>query len=182
MNRLRIAALVAVAIQLSVPTVAHADSRVIVKYRKGAPSKKRRSSIEAIGGALLGAIRGQGTKLVAVAGDPIEAARRLAHTPGVAWAEPDYKLFALDTPNDPLLAQLGGLGLIHAQSAWDALGLSDSYPSGGGAPVAIVDTGVDATHEDLAGKVGACASAHNGAITEGTAQTTKVTARTLPAR
>src|SRR4051794_29206238 len=167
MNRLRIAALVAVAIQLAVPTVAHADSRVIVKYRKGAPSKKRRSSIEAIGGALLGAIRGQGTKLVAVAGDPIEAARRLAHAPGVAWAEPDYKVFALGAPNDALLAQLGGLGLIHAQSAWDALALSDSYPSNGGAPVAIVDTGIDAAHEDLAGKVGACASAHNGAITEG---------------
>ena len=168
MNRLRLAALVAAAISLSIPAVAVADApHVIVKYRKGASSKKRRLSIESVGGAVLGAVRGQGTKLVAVAGDPVEAAARLAHRPGVAWAEPDYKLFALAAPDDPLLAQLGGLGLIHAQAGWDALGLSTSYPSSGGAPVAIVDTGIDAGHEDLAGKVAACASSQNGTIAEG---------------
>jgi thermitase len=141
--------------------------RVIVKYRKGTSAKKRRFSVESIGGAILGVIRGQGTKLVAVAGDAVAAAERLAHKPGVAWAEPDYKLYALGPPDDPLLGQLGGLGLIHAQSAWDTLGLSESYPADGGAPVAIVDTGIDpGPHEDLAGKVAACASSSDGNVIE----------------
>src|SRR3954468_24410223 len=123
------------------PAPAAADGRIIVKYRKGSP-KKRRMSIEAIGGAVIGAIRGQGTRLIAVAGDPLAAAERLSRKAGIAWAEPDYRLFALEAPNDPLLAELGGLGLIQAQAAWDALGASESYPADGGAPVAIVDTGI----------------------------------------
>jgi thermitase len=183
MHRIHLAAAVAALIALAMPAAAHAaapraprtpaahaggDGRVIVKYRKGVPGRRRRASIEAIGGAVLGAVRGQGTRIVAVAGDAAAAAARLARKPGVAWAEPDYKLYALTPPDDPLLAQLGGLGLIHAQTAWDALGLSDSYPRDGGPPVAIVDTGIDAQHEDLAGKAAACASAANGDVNDGT--------------
>jgi thermitase len=147
---------------------AAAAARIIVKYRKGASAGKRRSSIQSVGGVVVGAVRGQGTRLIAVTGDPLRAAAGLARKPGIQWAEPDYKLFALAAPNDPLLAQLGGLGLMHAQAAWDALGLSDGYPASGGAPVAIVDTGIDAAHEDLVGKVGWCASAANGGVSEGT--------------
>jgi thermitase len=56
---------------------------------------------------------------------------------------------------------------MHAQSAWDALGMSATYPADGGTPVAIVDTGIDASHEDLIGKVGVCARASNGDLIEG---------------
>ena len=167
MHRTRIAVLVALSLQLLPPAVARADGKVIVKYRSGASAKKRRLSIQSIGGAVLGAIRGPGTKLVAVAGDPGAAAERIAHRAGVAWAEPDFKLFALGAPNDPLLPQLGSLGLIHAQAAWDSLGLTESFPSDGGAPVGIVDTGIDAGHEDLGGKVAACGASVNGQVREG---------------
>lgn len=166
MNRICLASL-SLALLLAVPATAHADGQVIVKYTKHASSHKRRASIESISGATVGSVRGQGTKVIEVAGDAVEAAFRIAHKPGVAWAEPDYKLSALAAPNDPLLAQLGGLGLIHTQAGWDAVGIGD-YPADGGAPVAIVDTGIDATHEDLAGKVEACAASHNGTISEGT--------------
>ncbi len=116
---------------------------------------------------MLGAVRGQGTKLVAVVGDPIAAAASIARRAGVVWAEPDYKLYALDAPNDPLLADLGGLGLIQAQAGWDALGLSASWPAAGGTPVAIVDTGIDQAHEDLEGKAVACATSTRGQVSEG---------------
>src|SRR4051795_1283651 len=165
MHRICIAFAV-VALLAAAPAPAAADGKIIVKYRKGS-AKKRRMSIEAIGGAIIGAIRGQGTKLIAVAGDPLTAAEHLARKAGIAWAEPDYRLFALEAPNDPLLAELGGLGLIHAQAAWDVLGASESYPADGGAPVAIVDTGIDVGHEDLAGKVAACGRSVNGQVTDG---------------
>jgi thermitase len=167
MTRTRIAPLLVVALLFLLPSSASADGRVIVKYRTGASPGKRRLSIQAIGGAIVGAIRAQGTKLIAVAGDPQQAAARLARRPGVAWAEPDFKMHTLTPPDDPLLGQLGGLALMHAQAAWDVLGISEGYPADGGAPVAIVDTGIDFAHEDLAGKPVACGRASNGGVEDG---------------
>jgi thermitase len=165
---MRTISFLAILCALAVPASASADGRVIVKYRKHVSAGKKRSSIQAIEGAVVGAVRGQGTRVIAVAGDPVAAAARIAHKAGVQWAEPDAKLFALDAPDDPLLGQLGGLGLMHAQAGWDALGLGGSYPADGGVPVAVVDTGIDAQHEDLIGKAAACASATAGVVTEGT--------------
>jgi thermitase len=175
MHTARLAALAAAASVLVPPPAAAAPpsahpataAHVIVKYRAGVSPGRRRLSLRAIGGAVVGVVRGQGTKVVAIDGDARAAAERIARRPGIAWAEPDYPLRAFGAPDDPLLAQLGGLGLMHAQAAWDALGLSASYPADGGAPVAIVDTGIDLGHEDLAGKAAACAGASNGNVSEG---------------
>lgn len=86
----------------------------------------------------------------------------LAEHPYVVYAEPNYIVRALATPNDPLMPQLWGLlnvgqpinGLpgragadIHATDAWDL-----SFGSKG-TVVAVIDTGVDYTHSDLAANV-----------------------------
>jgi len=55
---------------------------------------------------------------------------------------------------------------IGAPAFWDAHGLG-SFPAAGGVPVGIVDTGIDAGHEDLAGKVSACGAAADGVVTDG---------------
>src|SRR4051794_14079432 len=106
---MQITLLIALCLCLISPATAEAEGRLIVKYRAHTSAHKRRLSIESVGGAIIGAVRGQGTKLVAVYGDPFAAAARLARRPGVLWAEPDYTLTASAVPDDPLLSQLGGL-------------------------------------------------------------------------
>jgi thermitase len=63
---------------------------------------------------------------------------------GVLYAEPDRVLHQSATPDDPLLSYEWGLTSIRAPEAWDVTT---------GAPqvtVAVVDTGIDAAHPDLA--------------------------------
>jgi cell wall-associated protease len=69
--------------------------------------------------------------------------------PGVAYAEVDAPVHAVGavTPNDPQFAQQWGMVKTHAPEAWGRT-TGDSS-----AVIAVVDTGVDATHPDLAGAV-----------------------------
>jgi thermitase len=89
----------------------------------------------------------------------------LSRTRGVRWAEPNGVVRALAAPDDPLFAA-GPLPRLGAEDAWTALGLG-RFPREGGSRVGIVDTGVDASHEDLAGKVAACATSADGEIAAG---------------
>jgi len=155
---------------------------VIVKYRRGVASVRRHSSERAAGvRGVAGSVRGQGARVLRVAGDPGVAAARLRRSPGVLYAEPNAAVRALAAPDDPLFAQLDGLAAIHALAGWDALGLG-SFPATGGVPVGIVDTGIDAGHEDLAGKVAVCATSRDASSWSAPAPTTTTTERTSPAR
>ncbi len=91
------------------------------------------------------------------------AIARLEADPTVRWAEPNYVYRRALVPDDPLLVSQWGLinagqslagasGVpgadINAPAAWDLTTGSDRVM------VAVVDTGVDATHPDLAPNVG----------------------------
>src|SRR3990172_4849104 len=64
--------------------------------------------------------------------------------PGVLYAEPNYVVRALIEPNDPSYASQWNLRKIRAPEAWD---LTTGSPD---VVVAVIDTGIDYTHEDLA--------------------------------
>ncbi|MFH2104625.1 MAG: S8 family serine peptidase [Parcubacteria group bacterium] len=77
--------------------------------------------------------------------------------PAVEYAEPNYKMETSRTPNDPYLSSSGtwgqayddlwGLKKINAEYAWDTnIGSADVI-------VAVIDTGVDYNHEDLASNI-----------------------------
>jgi subtilisin family serine protease len=73
----------------------------------------------------------------------------LKHHPDVQYAEPDFVAEAIGTANDPLFTQGSEWHLekIQAPSAWDISTGADAVV------VAVVDSGVQASHPDLAGKV-----------------------------
>jgi subtilisin family serine protease len=75
-----------------------------------------------------------------------EYARALARRPGIRSAVPDAPVYAARIPNDPLYPanQASTLGIVGAAQAWD---LSTGREE---VVVAVLDTGADLTHPDLA--------------------------------
>ncbi|HEY5143133.1 MAG TPA: S8 family peptidase [Solirubrobacteraceae bacterium] len=151
-------------ILLAAPAWASADGTVVLRTGPRTP----RARLAALGvRSVVGTVPGTGARLVRVAGDPAVVAQRLARVRGVAWAEPNAEVRALEAvPGDPRWPALYGVRRIGAPAFWGAHGLG-GFPPTGGVPVGIVDTGVDAAHEDLRGKVRACGAARDGAVAEG---------------
>ncbi len=88
--------------------------------------------------------------------DVTAAAAEFAKDPHVAYAQPNYLATASFTPNDPYYSSQGswgqpyddlwGLKKIQADKAWDVT-------QGQGIVVAVVDSGLDYTHPDIAANV-----------------------------
>jgi len=161
----------------SAATPAYEANQLIVKYAGGA-SPSQRSLAGRLAGVLqsLGSLRGVGAQVVRVAGDPAAAAARLNRSGAVLYAEPNYIARATGIPNDPRFGELYALNNtgqtggaadadIDAPEGWDSLFGSGAFPTAlGGAKIGIVDTGVMAGHEDLAGKVVNCAGVRSFGI------------------
>lgn len=79
--------------------------------------------------------------------DMEELAREVSKLPDVEYAEPNYLARTSFVPNDPLYPQQWSHQHSNAEAGWDVeLG-------NGSVVIAIADTGVDYSHEDLAGNM-----------------------------
>ena len=76
-----------------------------------------------------------------------ELGAALSTRPEVAGVYPNHRVRAMKTPNDPSYRELWGMERIGAPDAWEVSTGSRSVI------VAVVDTGIDYTHPDLAANV-----------------------------
>jgi subtilisin family serine protease len=80
-------------------------------------------------------------------GQEMATAERLKQNPLVEYAEPDYIVYGFGTANDEYYSEQWNLTRIQADEAWDIT------TGGEDITIAIVDTGVDLAHPDLAAKI-----------------------------
>ncbi|HZT06023.1 MAG TPA: S8 family serine peptidase, partial [Chloroflexota bacterium] len=127
------------------PRAPFALGHVVVKFRTELAAEEADALLaeEALGPRR--SIGRTGADVVSVPrGHERDAIARLRARAGVAFAEPDYVVHAasLVAPTDPLAASQWAMATIGMPDAW-------SYSVGNGVLVAVIDTGIDMTHEDL---------------------------------
>ncbi len=77
--------------------------------------------------------------------DPVEFAQRVSRLPGVRYAEPNGHTVLAFVPNDPRYNEQYGPKIAKFEGAWDiTMGTRDVV-------IAVADTGISWTHEDLQG-------------------------------
>ncbi|MFL6216304.1 MAG: S8 family serine peptidase [Blastocatellia bacterium] len=122
--------------------------RVIIKYR----TEQAAREAEAFIGPHL-TVRSLGLPRLRVVEIPSDLdarayAQLLRQMPDIEFAEPDYLLFPAGfVPNDPMYNVEWHLATINAPAAWSVTTGSSQIT------IAVCDTGVDATHPDLAAQI-----------------------------
>lgn len=135
-----------------------AGARLLVKPRAELPEAALQAVLAAKGGREESRIAALGVRIVRVPehalGPTLEALRQ---DPRIEFAEPDHTATAIGGANDPYFTSGAQwyLPKIQAPAAWD-------YGTGAsGVTIAVIDSGVLASHPDLAGKVLAGFDFHN---------------------
>lgn len=137
---------------------------VIVRFEESADADQRGRARGSVNARVKKQLPVQGMQLLELpAGtSPGVAAGRLEHQPGVLYAEPNFSRHALGSVDDPYFPYEWGLhntgqpinghagtpdADIDAPEAWDVTSGDASVT------VAVVDTGIDATHPDLRSQI-----------------------------
>jgi len=128
---------------------AFVPGRILVEAKAGVSDAQLEATLAVHGSRSLGKLHRMKTHVMTVPPGLSEEKllERLARHPHIEFAELDELLpVEATTTNDPLLSSQWHLTKIAANSAWQST-------NGSGTIIAILDTGVDASHPDVAGQI-----------------------------
>jgi thermitase len=124
------------------------SQQILVKFKPGTSLPEVTEIHRQLGGQVKETIPGIGVQVVAVPkGQAMAKVKAYSSNARVAYAEPDFVAEVVGSPNDPGFGNQWGMVKIQAPQAWDVTAGSSNIN------IAILDTGVDLDHPDLANKI-----------------------------
>ena len=124
------------------------EDELLIQFRIDTPKNKADEAVNAHGAMVADEIQQLRIKRIKVPSHVIETVREaLSHNPHVEFIENNFLAEPSTTPNDSYYPSQWHLPKINAPSGWDITSGSESMP------IAIIDSGVDPDHPDLAGKL-----------------------------
>ena len=126
---------------------AFAAARILVKFKAGTLNSEKSWIHRVHGASVVDVIEPLGVQVLKIpAGRVQEKVQAYMRENAVEYAEPDYTAYAFNVPNDPSFSEQWGMTKIQAPDAWN-------ISQGETVKIAILDTGVDQDHPDLAAKL-----------------------------
>ncbi len=122
------------------------EGELLVKFKKDAPGQLKEKLHKKLGSKKLKAFKSVEVEHIRLKkGLSVEEAVKLyREDPAVDYAEPNFAYEFAAVPNDPSYGSLWNMSRINAPAAWDLTTGSDEVV------VAVLDSGIDASHPDLA--------------------------------
>jgi thermitase len=129
----------------------YAPDRILVRFKPGTRGEKEREVANRNGLEQIDEIPQIETKVLKIKdkGNVAAKIRALSKNPNIIYAEPDYIVKSELTPNDPLFPNQWShrSQFTNSEAAWDV--------TTGGADIiiAVLDTGLELTHEDVSNRI-----------------------------